>query len=295
MRSFGTAFSLAWGQTGFCQYFYSPTFMVRFLQMQTVKEFVAERKKLLSELVKGKGKPPRFAVIQVGDVPSSNAYVRGKLKDADEIGIIPVHIHLPEEITQEALLSEVERCNKDPEICGLIVQLPLPKHISEEAVKLAIDPKKDIDGFHPLSSFDPCTPKGIIMYLESIGFSFAGKNAVVLGRSNIVGKPMAKMLLARSCNVTVLHSKTTEEDKAFYIAHADLIVVAIGRQGFLDERFTYLPSAIVVDVGINRGEDGHLHGDAVPSLPVSLQTPVPGGVGLLTRLALMQNILEADR
>ena len=127
------------------------------------------------------------------------------------------------------------------------------------------------------------------------GFSFAGKNAVVLGRSNIVGKPMARMLLARSCNVTVLHSKTSEEDKAFYLAHADLIVVAIGKQGFLDRRFVYKPTAIVVDVGINRGEDGHLHGDAIPGLPVALQTPGPGGVGLLTRLALMENILEAHK
>ncbi|MDY2913282.1 MAG: bifunctional 5,10-methylenetetrahydrofolate dehydrogenase/5,10-methenyltetrahydrofolate cyclohydrolase [Candidatus Enteromonas sp.] len=262
--------------------------------MQTVKEFVAERKKVLSELAQQNG-APQFVVIQVGDVPSSNAYVRGKLKDANEIGILPTHIHFSEDITQEKLLAEVERINRNPKVCGLIVQLPLPRHISEEAVKLAIDPKKDIDGFHPLSSFDPCTPKGIILYLESIGFSFAGKNAVVLGRSNIVGKPMARMLLARSCNVTVLHSKTSEEDKAFYIAHADLIVVAIGKQGFLDRRFVYKPTAIVVDVGINRGEDGHLHGDAIPELPVALQTPVPGGVGLLTRLALMQNILEAHK
>ena len=142
----------------------------------------------------------------------------------------------------------------------MIVQLPLPKQISEERIKLAVDPKKDIDGFHPLGSFDPCTPKGIVDYLSAEGFNFKGKNAVVLGRSNIVGKPMAKMLLKKDCNVTVLHSKTSEEDKKFYLAHADLIVVAIGRLGYLDGRFQYKKDAIIVDVGINRGEDGKLQG-----------------------------------
>ena len=127
------------------------------------------------------------------------------------------------------------------------------------------------------------------------GFDFTGKNAVVLGRSEIVGKPMAKLLLSKNCNVTVLHSKTTEEDKRFYIAHADLIVVAIGRLGFLDGRFDYKPSAVIVDVGINRNEEGTLRGDAIPDLPVALQTPVPGGVGLLTRISLIKNLFIAAK
>ena len=148
---------------------------------------------------------------------------------------------------------------------------------------------------HPLSSFIPCTPKGIVSYLENEGFTFSGKNAVVLGRSNIVGKPMARLLLSRSCNVTVLHSKTSIEDKKFYIKHADLIVVAIGKEGFLNNDFEYNKDCYVVDVGINRGVDGKLHGDAIPNLPVKLQTPVPGGVGLLTRLALLENLMEACR
>ena len=168
--------------------------------------------------------------------------------------------------------------------------MPLPKHINEETVKLAIAPSKDVDGFHPLSHLDPCTPRGIMNYLNSENVQIQGKNAVVIGRSNIVGKPMAKLLLVANANVTVLHSKTTFEDMHKYIANADIIVIAIGKAGFLDEKFSYKPTAILVDVGINRLEDG-LHGDAIPNLPVGLQTPVPGGVGLLTRLALYQNLL----
>jgi methylenetetrahydrofolate dehydrogenase (NADP+)/methenyltetrahydrofolate cyclohydrolase len=172
------------------------------------------------------------------------------------------------------------------------VQLPLPKQISENDIRLAINPAKDVDGFHPLSPCDPCTPKGIISYLKSQSFPFRGANAVMIGRSNIVGKPMARLLTKNDCNVTVLHSKTSPEDMRFYVAHADLVVVAVGHQDFLDHSFTYKPTAVVVDVGINRGEDGKLHGDAEPNLPVALQTPVPGGVGLLTRLALIENLLE---
>ena len=169
--------------------------------------------------------------------------------------------------------------------------MPLPRQIDEEEIKLAINPKKDVDGFHPLSKLSPCTPKGIMNYLHAENIKILGKNAVILGRSNIVGKPMAKLLLAESANVTVLHSKTTFEDMHRYIANADIIVVAIGKQHFLDNKFEYKPDAVIVDVGISRDETG-LHGDAIPNLPVRLQTPVPGGVGLLTRLALYENLLE---
>lgn len=260
-----------------------------------IKEFVNMRKQALKSEIASMDKKPTLMIIQANDDPASNAYVRGKLKDGDEIGANVILNKVDPLISQEELLKIIDKCNNDPYIDGLIVQLPLGKHINEDVIKLAVSPKKDIDGFHPLSSFTPCTPKGIVSYLENEGFSFSGKNAVVLGRSNIVGKPMAKLLLSRSCNVTVLHSKTSIEDKKFYIKHADLIVVAIGKEGFLNNDFEYNKDCYVVDVGINRGADGKLHGDAIPNLPVKLQTPVPGGVGLLTRLALLENLMEACR
>ena len=261
----------------------------------TIKEYVAQEKIRLGEEALAFEKKPHLVIIQANDNPASHAYVRGKLKDCDEVGALSTLCLLPPNVTEEKLLAKVEEYNVDPEVDGLIVQLPLPDHISEAKVKLAVNPKKDVDGFHPLTSFVPCTPKGIVDYLSDSGFEFQGKNAVVLGRSEIVGKPMAKLLLSKNCNVTVLHSKTTEADKAFYIAHADLIVVAIGRLGFLDNRFAYKPSAVVVDVGINRNEEGKLRGDAVPDLPVALQTPVPGGVGLLTRISLIKNLFIAAK
>ena len=261
----------------------------------TIKEYVASEKLKLAEEIKTMGRVPCLAIIQVGDVPASNAYVRGKIKDCDEVGVKALHIRLPEEVSEEELLRKIAELNADASIDGLIVQLPLPKHISEAKVKLAVDPRLDVDGFHPLTSFVPCTPKGIVDYLRFEGFDFTGKNAVVIGRSNIVGKPMAKLLLKENCNVTVLHSKTKEEDMAFYLAHADLIVVAVGRLFFLDERFSYKESAVIVDVGINRNEEGKLKGDAKENLPVALQTPVPGGVGLLTRLSLIKNVLIAAK
>ena len=258
----------------------------------TIKEYVAKRKLELAEEVAKLDHKPTLLIIQANENPASDAYIRGKIKDASEIGANAILWKFPVTITQEELIAEIEKANYDDSIDGLIVQLPLPPHISEAQIKLAVSPKKDVDGFHPLTHFDPCTPKGIIDYLSAEGFAFQGANAVVLGRSEIVGKPMAKLLLKKNCNVTVLHSKTTMEDRKFYIGHADLIVVAIGKMGYLNSEFSYKESACIVDVGINRGEDGKLHGDATPDLPVKLQTPVPGGVGLLTRLALICNLLE---
>ena len=257
----------------------------------TIKEYVAYRKEEIKNLVASLGRKPSIAIVQVNEDAGSNAYVRGKLKDADELGIKADLIKLPLETTQEELLKVIDELNRDNIHDGFIVQMPLPKGIDEDTIKLAVDPKKDVDGFHPLSSLVPCTPKGIINYLHFEKIPMQGKNAVVIGRSNIVGKPMAKLLLKENMNVTVLHSKTTPEDMAFYIAHADVIVVAIGKAGFLDNRFTYKKDAVVIDVGISRDETG-LHGDALPELPVRIQTPVPGGVGLLTRLALYENLLE---
>lgn len=257
-----------------------------------IKEYVRNQKELLKEEISHLKIVPSFVIMQVNDDPASNAYVKGKIKDANEVGI---HVELKKydaSISEEELLKEIDIVNKDPNVHGLIVQMPLPKHINEEVIKLAVSPKKDIDGFHPMSSIDPCTPKGIITYLKDEHVDFVGKNAVVIGRSNIVGKPAAKLLLKENSNVTVLHSKTQFEDMYNYIKNADIIVIAIGKREFLDERFSYKDSAVIVDVGINRTEEG-LKGDAKANLPVKLQTPVPGGVGLLTRLTLLKNLLEA--
>lgn len=257
----------------------------------TIKEYVAIRKADIKAEVEAMQKKPSIAIVQINEDPASYAYIKGKLKDAAELGVNAELIKLPLETSQEQLLNVINRLNIDNIHDGFIVQMPLPSQIDEEVVKLAISPKKDVDGFHPLSTLAPCTPKGIMNYLNYIKTDFKGKNAVVIGRSNIVGKPMAKLLLKANCNVTVLHSKTSQEDMARYIKYADIIVVAIGKAGFLDNRFKYKEDAIIVDVGISRDETG-LHGDAIPGLPVKLQTPVPGGVGLITRLALYENLLE---
>lgn len=256
----------------------------------TIKEYVKAKKLEMKNLVLKMEKLPKLVIVQINEDEASYAYIRGKLKDAVELGIDAELIKLPLETTQDELLKKIDELNKDTSVDGFIVQMPLPKQINEEDIKLAISPLKDVDGFHPLSKLDPCTPRGIMNYLNSEGIQLQGKNAVVIGRSNIVGKPMARLLLSANCNVTVLHSKTSFEDMSRYIANADIIVIAIGKANFLDNRFVYKSSAVIVDVGINRLEDG-LHGDAIRDLPVALQTPVPGGVGLLTRLALYENLL----
>ena len=257
----------------------------------TIKEFVSKRKEEIKEYVSGLAIKPFLVIVQVNDDVASNAYVKGKLKDASELGINAELKKLPTSTTDEELLNIINILNKDNKVDAFIVQMPLPKHINEEKIKNAISPEKDVDGFHPLSELNPCTPQGIIDYLHAENILLQGKNALMMGRSNIVGKPMAKLLLKENCNVTVVHSKTSKDDMAFYIAHADIIVIAIGRQFFLNENYKYKESAIIVDVGISRDETG-LHGDAVPNLPVKLQTPVPGGVGLLTRLSLIENLLK---
>lgn len=257
----------------------------------TIKEYIAFRKEEIKELVSKSERVPSLTIVQLNEDAASNAYVKGKLKDARELGIEAHLIKLDINTSQEELLKLIDDLNRDDNIDGFIVQMPLPKQIDESIIKLAISPLKDVDGFHPLSKLNPCTPQGIMNYLKAINVEFTGKNAVVIGRSNIVGKPMAHMLLNENCNVTILHSRTKFEDMHRYIENADIIVVAIGKQGFLDHRFAYKKSAIIVDVGISRDENG-LHGDAIPNLDVYLQTPVPGGVGLLTRLALMENLLK---
>ncbi len=260
-----------------------------------VREFVKARKEVLRAEASSFSRPPCLAIVQVGHVPASDAYIRGKRKDAEEIGFSSRLIPFGEEVSENELILALQSLSQEESVDGIIVQLPLPKGISPRKVQEAVAPRKDVDGFGPLSPYDPCTPKGILMYLDANDFAFEGRNAVVLGRSDIVGKPMARLLTARNMNVTLLHSRTSLEDERFYIAHADLVVASIGKAGFLDERFAFKRTAWLVDVGINRGEDGHLHGDILPGREVALQTPVPGGVGLLTRLALMENLFEAAK
>lgn len=261
----------------------------------TIKEYVKARKEEIKKEVSNMKKKPSLVIVQLNEDEASKAYVKGKLKDAAELGIPARLIKLPVETSEKQLLKVIARLNKDKKVDGFIVQMPLPKQINEETVKLAISPAKDVDGFHPLSALNPCTPQGIMNYLKSENVEFLGKNAVVIGRSNIVGKPMAKLLLKESCNVTVLHSKTSHEDMARYLANADIIVVAVGKQHLITKEYKFKKTVVVVDVGINRDADGKLHGDVEPDLPVALQTPVPGGVGLLTRLALMENLLSIHK
>lgn len=256
-----------------------------------IKDYVLQEKEKIRNKVSNMGIKPHLVIVQVNDDEASSTYVRGKLKDCEEVGVRADLIRLAVTASQEELLSVIEKLNHDPDVHGFIVQMPLPKQIKEDIIKAAVAPSKDVDGFHPLSKMDPCTPKGIIDYLTSEGIDFTGKNAVVIGRSNIVGKPMARLLTAKNCNTTVLHSKTRPEDMAFYLEHADIVVVAIGKKEFLTGEHLK-KTAVVVDVGINRFE-GKLYGDAKAGLDVALQTPVPGGVGLLTRLTLIKNLLEA--
>jgi 5,10-methylene-tetrahydrofolate dehydrogenase/Methenyl tetrahydrofolate cyclohydrolase len=224
-----------------------------------IKDYVLKRKEALKNAILSRPKVPTLAIIVVGNNAASDSYVRGKMKDAAEVGFKAIDTHLSESTSEADLVALIQKYNADPTIDGILVQLPVPKQISEKAIHEAVLPSKDVDGFSPLSPFECCTPKGICDYLSEEGFLFRGKNAVVIGRSNIVGKPMAKMLIARDCNVTVLHSKTSDEDKRFYLEHADLVVVAIGRLGAIDATYKFKPSCWIVDVGINRGEDGHLH------------------------------------
>lgn len=261
--------------------------------MEDIKSYTIKKKDEYKRVVASLTTKPKLVIVQVNEDPASNAYIRGKLKDLDEIGAIGELIKLPMQTSQEDLLKIVDRLNKDKSVTGFIVQLPLPKGIDEELIKRSVNPEKDVDGFNALSDFVPATPKGIETYLVDQEIELDSKNAVVIGRSNIVGKPMQRVLLSHNMNVTILHSHTSKENMKFYIEHADLIVVAVGKSHFLTNEYNFKKDAIVMDVGINRNDEGKLEGDCVPNLSVAYQSPVPGGVGLLTRLALTINLMEA--
>ncbi len=243
-----------------------------------------------------------LAVIQVGNDPASTVYVGNKKKACEYIGIQSVSYELPEETTEEELLAIIDKLNHDDSIYGILVQLPVPKHINENHIIQAIDPKKDVDGFHPQSvgalsigqaGFVSCTPAGIIQLLKRSGIAIEGKECVVLGRSNIVGKPMAMLLLRENGTVTVCHSRTRELKEV--TGRADILVVAIGRPKMIDASYVK-EGAVVIDVGIHRDENNKLCGDvdyASVEPVASAITPVPGGVGPMTIAMLMHNCVEA--
>ena len=249
-------------------------------------------------------KTPGLAVIVVGDDPASAVYVRNKHKACLAVGMNSYQIALPATISQDELIFKIEELNADPSVDGILVQLPLPAHISEVAVTKAILPEKDVDAFHSenvgkimIGKYDflPCTPAGIVRLLDFYNISVEGKSCVVIGRSNIVGKPMALLLLERNGTVTVCHSKTKNLKEI--TKTADIIIVAIGKPRFLTADMVK-PSAVIVDVGINRGDDGKLVGDVdfeAVSEVASYITPVPGGVGPMTITMLLENTLTAAR
>ena len=263
--------------------------------MIEITKYVELEKEKLKEEVSSLSKKPLLAIVQINQNDASNTYVKGKIKDLEEVGLLYKHYSFDIDTSEEKLLSFIEELNNDNDVTGIIVQLPLPKGISEEKIKRAISPLKDADGFNAYSKVDPATPKGILNYLKDNNFDFKGRNAVVLGRSNIVGKPMHDLLLKEDMNVTILHSKTSLEDREFYLAHADLIVSAVGKINTITSKDNLKKSAYLIDVGINRDENGKLIGDLERNLDVAFQSPVPKGVGLLTRLQLLKNLMELYR
>lgn len=274
-------------------------------QILSGKELSAEireqLKKRVAELKKEKGIIPGLAVIQVGDDGGSTIYVNNKEKACAEVGIYSEVNRLPEETTQDELLAMVGQYNNNPKIHGLLVQLPLPSHIDETEILKAINPQKDVDGFHVqnagslftgLPGLVACTPKGIIKLIKKSGIDLTGKSAVVIGRSNIVGKPVAMLLLNENATVTICHSKTKNLPEV--CAQADVLVAAIGRPEFVTKEFIK-PGAVVIDVGTSR-VDGKLKGDVKfdeVSEVAGYITPVPGGVGPMTITMLMENTVDA--
>ncbi len=245
--------------------------------------------------------PPTLAVILVGDDPASQIYVRNKVKACGDAGIRSIMERLPADTTEEQLLALLDKLNKDDEVDGILVQLPLPSHLDERKVIKAISAEKDVDGFHlenvgamtaGMPGFRPCTPKGVMTLLKTVGVDPAGKNAVVIGRSNIVGKPMALLLLEANATVTITHSKT--RNLAELTRAADIVVAAVGRPHTLTKDMVK-PGAVVIDVGINRDENNKLCGDvdfAGVSEVASWITPVPGGVGPMTIATLLSNTVD---
>ena len=268
---------------------------------QLSQELKDEMRQEVDALAQKYGRRPCLMVVIVGNNPASQSYVRGKIKATEYVGFDGSLVSLPEDVTEDALIAEIERLNQDEQVDGILVQLPLPKHISEDRVIASISPEKDVDGFHATNvarlwlnqpCIVPCTPKGVIVMLDRAGIEISGKNAVVVGRSNIVGKPVAKLLLDRNATVTIAHSRTKNLKEV--CRQADILVAAVGRPLMLTADYIK-PGAAVIDVGINRLEDGRLVGDVdfegAKAIAGAI-TPVPGGVGPMTITMLMRNTIE---
>ena len=279
--------------------------MAKILSGKTVSERIkGELREETERLKKDKGITPGLAVIIVGNDPASRVYVNNKKKACAEIGIYSEEYALPEGTPEEELISLIKTLNQKPDINGILCQLPVPKHISEERVINAIDPKKDVDAFHPVNvgkimvgnfDFVPCTPSGVMELIAESGIEIEGKECVVVGRSNIVGKPQAMLLLHKNGTVTICHSKT--KDLAEKTKKADILVAAVGKPNFITGDMIK-PGAVVIDVGINRVAEKKLVGDVEfesAEKVASAITPVPGGVGPMTIAMLMKNTLKAAK
>ena len=268
------------------------------------KALAAKVKEEVRQQTAQMGRKPGLAVVLVGDDPASRVYVNGKKRDCGECGIYSEEYALPAETSQQELLELVEALNGREDIDGILVQLPLPRHLDEKAVLLAIRPDKDVDCFHPFNvgqlmigeaGFQPCTPAGVMRMLKKYGIDPAGKHCVIVGRSNIVGKPQAMLMLRENATVTVCHTKTP--DLKAECLRADILVAAAGRVGLITGDMVK-EGAVVVDVAMNRNEAGKLCGDVVfeeAAQRASYITPVPGGVGPMTRAMLMENTLYAAK
>lgn len=268
------------------------------------KALAAKVKEQVKQEAEGLARKPGLAVIIVGNNPASRVYVNSKRKDCEECGFLSEEYALPEETTQQELITLIQELNGRQDIDGILCQLPLPDGIDEEAVLMAISPEKDVDGFHPMNmgallvgkeGFLPCTPYGIMEILDAYGIDPKGKRCVVIGRSNIVGKPMALLLLQRHGTVTICHSRT--QDLGEVCRTADILVAAVGKVNVVTSDMVK-PGAVVIDVAMNRNEAGKLCGDVdYPAVKevASAITPVPGGVGPMTRAMLMKNTLLASQ
>ncbi|WP_053039203.1 bifunctional methylenetetrahydrofolate dehydrogenase/methenyltetrahydrofolate cyclohydrolase FolD [Staphylococcus aureus] len=256
------------------------------------------------EALKEKGFTPKLSVILVGNDGASQSYVRSKKKAAEKIGMISEIVHLEETATEEEVLNELNRLNNDDSVSGILVQVPLPKQVSEQKILEAINPDKDVDGFHPINigklyideqTFVPCTPLGIMEILKHADIDLEGKNAVVIGRSHIVGQPVSKLLLQKNASVTILHSRS--KDMASYLKDADVIVSAVGKPGLVTKDVVK-EGAVIIDVGNTPDENGKLKGDvdydAVKEIAGAI-TPVPCGVGPLTITMVLNNTLLAEK
>lgn len=277
----------------------------RIIDGKAISQEVRGEWKLRTDALKARGVTPGLAVIIVGEDPASKVYVGNKIKACAELGIYSEHIELPGDTSELTLLEQIARLNADPKIHGFLVQLPVPKHIDSNKVLLAISPNKDVDGFHPMNvgelvtghpKFQPCTPFGVMKLLEKSGVEIEGKHAVVVGRSNIVGKPMALMLLQKNATVTICTSKTV--DLAKFTRDADILVVATGKPQMITGDMIK-PGAAVIDVGINRLPNGKLAGDVdfdSAKEVAGFITPVPGGVGPMTiTMLLASTVMAAER